>query len=62
MITPEELDRARQIVQEVLTSVDNDRDQAMEIIFDMSKKNPELRLLFAKVGLELYESVTSVKH
>jgi hypothetical protein len=62
MITEQELARAKQIVQEVIATVNNDREEAARIIFDMCLKDPELQKLFAKVGAEIYESSIAVKH
>ena len=62
MITEQDLVRAQEIVQEVVVSVNYDRDKAMDIIVDMCLKDPALRDLFAKVGMELFNSSTSVRH
>lgn len=62
MITEQELARAKKIVEDVVVSVNNDRDLAMATVVDMCSKDPELHELFAKVGMELFESSTSVRH
>lgn len=62
MITEQELTRARNLVQEIVASVNNDRDRAIEIIVEASKQDPELQQLFAKVGLELYTSSVATRH
>lgn len=62
MITEQELARARKVVDEVVISVNHDRDKALTVIIDMCSNNPELHELFAKVGMELFDASSSVKH
>jgi hypothetical protein len=62
MITEQDMARARKIVQEVVDSVNYDRDVAMDTIVEMCLRDPELRNLFASVGAELFNSSTAVKH
>jgi hypothetical protein len=62
MITEQDMARARQIVLEVVESVNYDRDAAMATIVDMCSKDAELRDLFASVGILLFNSSSAVKH
>ena len=61
-MTELELVKARCITNEILLTVNNDRDKAVQIIHKMCKDDAQMHELFAKVGYTMYQSSQHRKH
>jgi hypothetical protein len=62
MITTQELISATNIVKDVVVSMGYNRIKSMQVITDMCNQDNNMQVLFAKVGLELFNSSNAVKH